>query len=182
MGRFLKKHAHNLGEKKARRILSQVDKSASRDECTDLGDFLIPKMIEQLNHLDEQIEEMDQRMQQYVQDGPYQLCTMPGIGTVLAATFEAEIGDIANFPSADQIARLSGVAPAEDSSGTRRRKRHRQYGRRRLNKAFYLLALNQISRRPNGEWGNVEARRYYEKKLAEGKSKSTPSAASCGVW
>jgi len=63
------------------------------------------------------------------------------------------------------------VAPVEDSSGTRRRRRHRQYGRRRLNKAFYLLALNQIKQRANGKWGNAEAGRYYEKKLAEGKSK-----------
>jgi len=90
LGNFLKKHASNLGEKKARRILSLVDKSSSRDECTKIGDFLIPKMIEQLDHLDGQLVEMDQRMEQYVQDGPYQLRTMPGLGTVLAAIFEAE--------------------------------------------------------------------------------------------
>lgn len=49
------------------------------------------------------------------------------------------------------------------------RRKNRSYGRRRLNKAFYLLALNQIRGR-NKHPGSVEARRYYNKKLAEGKA------------
>ena len=94
---------------------------------------------------------------------------MPGLGDALAAIFEAEIGQIERFRSADQLARYSGVAPVEDSSGARNRRKNRSYGRRRLNKAFYLLALNQIRGR-NKHPGSVEARRYYNKKLAEGKA------------
>jgi len=170
LGAFLKRQAGNLGEKKARRILQQVNKLSPKDEASRALDGLIPTLIDLLGQLDSHVKEIRRRMKRHLRKSPYQLHTMPGLGTVLAATMEAEIGDIGRFRGADQLARYAGIAPAEDSSGHRSRRRHRPHGRRQLNKAFYLLALGQIKGYSNGRWGNPEARRYYERKLAEGKT------------
>jgi transposase len=171
LGAFLRKQASNMGENKAQQILDQVDKMASRDEATEVLDVLIPILIDELESLDKNAARAEREIKRLLQDSPYHLRTMPGLGDILAATLEAEIGDIKHFRSADQLARYSGIAPMEDSSGSRSRRKHRLYGRRRLNKAFYLLALGQIKRSSDGEPANAEARRYYEKKLAEGKTR-----------
>jgi len=170
LGAFLKRQAANLGEKKARQILKQVDKLSPKDEASGALDGVIPTLIDLLGQLDGHVEGIEHSMERHLRKSPYQLRTMPGLGDILAATLEAEIGDIERFRCADQLARYAGIAPVEHSSGSRSRRRHRPYGRRRLNKAFYLLALGQIKRCNNGYFSNPEARRYYERKLAEGKT------------
>jgi len=95
------------------------------------------------------------------------LMTASGCGTVLAATMLGEIGDIARFRSPAALAKYAGCAPREHSSGTRTRYRKTRAGNRRLNCAFHRMALSQISRT-----GNLYARCYFERKVAEGKSKS----------
>lgn len=171
LGGFLKKQAYNMGERKARKILGQVDKLAIRDEATEVLDLLIPTLIDQLENLDEHVARTEREIRRLLQDSPYYLRSMPGLGDILAATLEAQISDIKRFRSADQLARYAGIAPVEDSSGFRSRRKHLPYGRRQLNKAFYLLALGQIKKPADGKTGNAEARRYYEKKLAEGKTR-----------
>jgi len=79
---------------------------------------------------------MHQEMQQYVQDGSYQIVHLAGPWSGAAGYLEAEIGKDGDLPSSDQLARLSEVATAEDSSGTRRQRRYQQYRRKRLSKAF----------------------------------------------
>ena len=47
------------------------------------------------------------------------LCTVPGIGWVLAYTIAAEIGDIARFPSPRKLAGYTGLCPRVYQSGER---------------------------------------------------------------
>jgi transposase len=47
------------------------------------------------------------------------LCTVPGIGWVLAYTIAAEIGDIGRFPSPRKLAGYSGLCPRVYQSGER---------------------------------------------------------------
>ena len=47
------------------------------------------------------------------------LCTVPGIGWVLAYTIAAEIGDIGRFPSPRKLAGYSGLCPGVYQSGGR---------------------------------------------------------------
>lgn len=175
LGAFFKKQTRNLGEPKAEQLLELIDKAAKRDRATDLRDLLVSSLIEQLNFLEQQLERLESELAALLAESEYQLRTMSGIGAVLAATFEAEIGPIERFQSADQLARYAGAAPADASSGTRKGNyKHRLYGRRRLNCALYRLALNQLRSTRDGRYLNPEARRYYERKLNEGK---TPKAA-----
>ncbi len=50
------------------------------------------------------------------------LCTVPGIGWVLAYTIAAEIGDIARFPSPRKLTGYSGLCPRVYQSGERDRR------------------------------------------------------------
>ena len=74
-------------------------------------------------------------------------------------------GDPARFTSRDAYAAYNGTAPIEYASGGRRRHRLSRRGNRRLNHALHLAALCQI-RHPGSE-----GRRYFDRKLEEGKTK-----------
>jgi transposase len=76
----------------------------------------------------------------------------------------AEIGPISRFKSDAQLARHSGVAPLEASSGKSQRHRLDRGGNRQLNAALYRIAITQSRYHP-------DARAYLERKQAEGKSR-----------
>ncbi|MGO9822567.1 MAG: IS110 family transposase [Solirubrobacteraceae bacterium] len=77
-----------------------------------------------------------------------QLLAEPGIGVLLAAKFIGEIAGIERFSSDAQLARLAGCAPIPVSSGRTDRYRLDPGGNRRLNSAFYMLALIRIAHDP----------------------------------
>ena len=92
------------------------------------------------------------------------LLELPGCGAVTAAKLLAEIGPIDRFQSDAQLARHSGVAPLEASSGRTQRHRLDRGGNRQLNAALYRIAITQSRYHP-------PARAYLERKRAEGKSR-----------
>lgn len=171
--KFLKKQANNMSLNKAQWILDHSDKEATRDVSTDVLDTIIITLISQLQMLEKHQVIIEAEISKLLDESEYKLRTMGGIGDILAATLQAEIGSSERFKSPDKLARYAGIAPADRSSGNTKRKTHRKYGRRSLNYAFYLLALNQIGSDRSGRLRNPEARRYYEKKIIEGKSHKT---------
>ena len=74
-------------------------------------------------------------------------------------------GDVRRFASRDHFAVYAGVAPIEHSSGGRIAHRLSRRGHRKLNNAIHMVALTQI-RNPG-----TEGRIYFERKVAEGKTK-----------
>src|SRR6266702_836378 len=71
---------------------------------------------------------------------------------------------IGRFQTDAQLARHSGVAPLEASSGRVQRHRLDRGGNRQLNCALYRIAITQARYHP-------DARAYLERKQAEGKSR-----------
>jgi transposase len=74
-------------------------------------------------------------------------------------------GDVRRFTTRDQFASYAGVAPVERSSGGRIFFRLSRRGNRQLNHAIHMVAICQIRQT------NSEGRIYFEKKVAEGKTK-----------
>jgi transposase len=72
----------------------------------------------------------------------------PGSGCSWPPRFIGEIAGIDRFTSDAQLARLAGCAPIPVSSGRTDRHRLDPGGNRRLNSAFYMLAVIRISRDP----------------------------------
>jgi transposase len=72
---------------------------------------------------------------------------------------------VSRFKNRDRFAAYNGTAPIEVSSGQRKVHRLSRRGNRRVNHAIHMAAVTQV-RQPHSE-----GRAYYDKKLAEGKTR-----------
>jgi|GEM_PF-1675608 len=93
------------------------------------------------------------------------LTTIPGIGIIIAARLIAHTNGIERFSAKDKYIKYAGIAPKERSSGTKKSFMRNNAGKRSLNTIFFYAALVQLTRNP-------KSKEYYQKKVAEGKTKS----------
>jgi transposase len=114
-----------------------------------------------------EIMEMERELDELVDRSGYKVRTIPGCGVVHAAKLIGEIGDIDRFRSPAALAKYAGCAPRQFSSGKTFRHHKTRAGNRRLNCVLHRIALAQIS--PSG---TPIAKRYFAKKVSEGKSKN----------
>ncbi len=87
-----------------------------------------------------------------------------GVGPIVAAFLIGYTGDPGRFASSDHYAAYNGTAPIEVSSGGKTRHRLSLRGNRKLNHAIHMAAVTQIR-------FDTPGRSYYDKKIAEGKTK-----------
>jgi len=122
------------------------------------------ELVNRSRSLSREITELDQQLEQRANAVAPALLELPGCGAVTAAKLLAEIGPISRFKTDAQLARHSGVAPLEASSGKSQRHRLDRGGNRQLNAALYRIAITQSRYHP-------AARAYLDRKQTEGKSK-----------
>ncbi len=125
---------------------------------------LARELVSSCRSLNRAITELDQELEQRVRETASGLLEVPGCAAVTAAKLLAKIGPIDRFKSDAQLARHSGVAPLEASSGRTQRHRLDRGGNRQLNAALYRIAITQARYHP-------AARDYLERKRTEGKSR-----------
>ena len=94
-----------------------------------------------------------------------------GVGPAGAARILADVGDIARFADRNRFASWTGTAPLDASSGEQIRHRLSRAGNRRMNHVLHIAAIVQIRH-------DTEGRAYYRRKLAAGKTRWKPCAAS----
>jgi transposase len=87
-----------------------------------------------------------------------------GVGPVGAAIILGHAGDPRRFKSRNHFASYNATAPIEASSGPTKRHRLNQRGNRQINHALHIAAVTQIRNQTPG-------RVYFDRKLAEGKSR-----------
>jgi transposase len=121
-------------------------------------------LVSRCRSLTRSILELDRELEQRTAETAPTLLELPGCGALTAAKLLGEVGPIDRFHSDAQLARHSGVAPLEASSGRVQRHRLDRGGNRQLNAAFYRMAITQARYHP-------PARAYLERKQAEGKSR-----------
>lgn len=100
----------------------------------------------ELAAIDKAIAELVARCEDW-RDLQLRLCSVPGVGPVLAATLIALLPELGQV-SRREIASLVGVAPFDDDSGKRRGERRIQGGREAVRHVLYMAALS--ARRWNG--------------------------------
>lgn len=88
-----------------------------------------------------------------------------GVGPIVAAFLIGYTGDPLRFATPDHYAAYNGTAPIEVSSGGKTRHRLSLRGNRKLNHAIHMTAVTQI------RFNNTPGRVYYDRKIAEGKTK-----------
>jgi transposase len=126
---------------------------------------LILELVDDVRRLDAQTKESHRRIRLAVKASATSVTEIYGVGPVHAASLIGYSGDIARFANRDAYAAYNGTAPIEFSSGGRTVHRLSMRGSRRLNNTLHMAAVTQI-RNPS-----TEGRIYFERKVAEGKTK-----------
>ena len=142
---------------------TKVQSRLARAEQT-IQVLLARDMIRRIRELYRATKDLYEKLAALVKEVAPQLLAEPGIGVLLAAKFIGEIAGIDRFTSDAQLARLAGCAPIPVSSGRSDRYRLDPGGNRRLNSAFYMLAIIRISQDPRTAL-------YFAKQRANGKTK-----------
>ena len=125
---------------------------------------LARELVASCRRLNREIAELDRELELRTATLAPALLDLPGCAAITAAKLLAEIGPIDRFHTDAQLARHSGVAPLEASSGRIQRHRLDRGGNRQLNAALYRIAITQAR-------VHEPARAYLERKRTEGKSR-----------
>jgi transposase len=123
------------------------------------------ELVDDVRRLDHQIKESHRRIRTAVRASKTTLTEIFGVGPIVACAVIGYSGDVGRFASRDHFAAYAGVAPIEHSSGGRIAHRLSRRGHRKLNNAIHIAAISQI-RQPHSE-----GRAYFDRKVAEGKTK-----------
>jgi transposase len=143
--------------------LERVSRWLARQQ-RDLQVRLARELVSTCRSLNRAIAELDQELESRTKETAPALLELPGCAAITAAKLLAEIGPVDRFKSDAQLARHSGVAPLEASSGRTQRHRLDRSGNRQLNAALYRIAITQARY-------HEPARAYLERKRSEGKSR-----------
>ena len=73
--------------------------------------------MEQILSLTERADVIEKQIASLLKEFESQLMSIPGVGTVLAATILSEIDDISRFSSADKLLAYVGLDPSVKQSG-----------------------------------------------------------------
>jgi len=85
--------------------------------------FATERLLAQLHALRQEVRAFEQRIQQVIPHTPEitLVRSLPGVGQILATVLALEIGEVARFPSAAQLASYAGCTPRIHASGGKTR-------------------------------------------------------------
>jgi transposase len=126
---------------------------------------LAAALVEDLRRVDGQLRETRKKLDTAVRASGTSLTSVFGVGPVIAATVIGEVRDVSRFKTRDRFAAYNGTAPIEVASGGRKVHRLSRRGNRRLNHAIHMAAVTQVRQK------HSQGRAYFDKKLAEGKTR-----------
>ena len=124
----------------------------------------IRHLVSQIELLEEQLSEIDKRIEEFSVQNNSTILSIPGISHFSGTSILAELGDVCNYQKASQIIKFAGVAPYhyESSQFTAQHTAITKKGSRYLRKTLYQIIVPVI-------FHNNVFYAYYNKKLAEGK-------------
>lgn len=149
-----------------RRIQPDFLKQLAKDSVgcySSITEFELTQIIQQIDLYEKQIKEVDKKIQEMMDTLDSPIVTIPGISYRLGSIIIAEIGDVLNFDNPGQLLAFAGMEPSIYQSGN------------------YQGTGKMVKRgSPQLRWAMYHASRlvsiysptfkkYYEKKLAEGK-------------
>jgi transposase len=123
------------------------------------------ELLDEVRALDAQLKASHRRIAEAVRASKTTVTEIFGVGPIIACMAVGHSRDIRRFANRDHYAAYNGTAPVEFSSGGRVVHRLSQRGNRQLNHAIHMAAVCQI-RQPHSE-----GRAYFDRKVADGKTK-----------
>jgi len=120
--------------------------------------------IRYIKTIEDDVAEIDEELNNYLEDADEPLLTLPGIGTVTAAMILAEVGDFNRFSNPDQLLAYAGCSPTTYQSGKMysNHAKMEKRGSRYLRYALFCVAKAVVRYEPT-------FMKYYDKKRSEGK-------------
>ena len=153
----------HFGEWKAHQLKEAACSSFGIDDSGGVYSTLLGMFLEQILSLTAQADSLEKQISVFFQEFNNPLTSIPGVGTVLAATILSEIGDITRFSSADKLLAYAGLDPSVKQSGEFKSNQNRmsKRGLPYLRRAIWLASTVAVHRDPMFQT-------YYEKKISEG--------------
>jgi transposase len=124
---------------------------------------LAAELITELVGIDKRIKTADRELSELIDATGSTLRQLHGIGPSGAARLIGDVGDITRFADKGRFASWNGTAPLDASSGEQSRHRLSRAGNRRINRVLHIMAIVALR-------NDTEGRRYYQRKVAAGKS------------
>jgi transposase len=140
-----------VGRKKATQLVEAAKESIGVDYGLDSAKFKLRLLLDELELLEMQTEELEERMASALQKTDYSryLLSIKGIGIVTLATCLGELGNPNRFEDPRQMYRIAGYNLIEDSSGTNKSgTRISKRGRKNLRSVLYQMAITMVATNP----------------------------------
>ena len=124
----------------------------------------IKHIINQVKLIEEQISEIDKKIEEFSISNNSPILSIPGISHFSGTSILAELGDIHNYSKPSQIIKFAGVAPItyESSQFTAQHTAITKKGSKYLRKTLYQIITPVIN-------NNEVFKTYYQLKLSQGK-------------
>lgn len=124
----------------------------------------IRHLINQIELINEQITEIDKKIEEFSTKNNSPILSIPGISHFSGTSILAELGDISNYSKPSQVIKFAGVAPLhyESSQYTAQHTAITKKGSKYLRKTLYQIILPVIGYNP-------VFKAYYQLKISQGK-------------
>lgn len=157
---------------KAQQIKDAAKSTFGIKIACDAFSFQLKQIIEQIEFLENHVKELETQIDTHFKPMDSHLTSVPGIGVVLAATIESEIGDINRFSSPEKLVAFAGIDPTVKQSGEFNGTKNRmsKRGSPYLRRAIWQAAICSIQYNPG-------LKEFYNKKRSEGKAHGTAVGA-----
>lgn len=125
----------------------------------------IKHLILQIELINEQLDEIDKKIEEFSRQTNSPILTIPGISHFSGTSILSEFGNISNYSNAKKLIKFAGVAPYEHQSSQYKAEHTSitKKGSKYLRKTLYQIITPVINN--NGVFKN-----YYNLKLLQGKS------------
>lgn len=153
----------HFGEWKARQLKAAAYNSFGIEDSCGVYSALLGMFLEQILSLTERADVIEKQIALLLKEFDSQLTSIPGGGTVLAATILSKIGDISRSSSSDKLLAYAGLDPSVKQSGEFKSNQNRmsKRGSPYLRCAIWLASTAAVQCDPM-------FRAYYEEKIPEG--------------
>ena len=154
----------NYASKKINELSKKASSSFGINFCLDSLSLQIKMLIEQISFIQNQVSDVENEIEVLLEKLNSPITTIPGIGSVNAATILGEIGDIKRFSNPSKLVAYAGLDASVSQSGeyestyNHMSKRGSPY----LRRALFQSALR-------AEFCDPVFSNYYQKKISEGK-------------
>ena len=154
----------NYASKKIDELSKKASSSFGINFCLDSFSLQIKMLIEQISFIQNQVSDVENEIEVLLEKLNSPITTIPGIGSVNAATILGEIGDIKRFSNPSKLVAYAGLDASVSQSGeyestyNHMSKRGSPY----LRRALFQSALR-------AEFCDPVFSNYYQKKISEGK-------------